>query len=36
MAGASRVHNRIVTNLSTSLDIQLRPRPRNVYSEEEA
>jgi Uma2 family endonuclease len=32
MAGASRVHNRIVTNVSTSLDIQLRACPCNVYS----
>jgi Uma2 family endonuclease len=32
MAGTSRVHNRIVTNLSTSLDIQLRARDCNVYS----
>ena len=32
MAGASRRHNRIVTNLVTSLDNQLRERPCNVYS----
>jgi Uma2 family endonuclease len=32
MSGASRPHNRIVTNLSTSLDVQLRDRPCNVYS----
>ena len=32
MAGASRRHNRIVTNLVTALDTQLRDRPCNVYS----
>lgn len=32
MAGASRNHNRIVTNVSTSLDIQLRSRDCNNYS----
>lgn len=32
MAGASRRHNRIVTNLVTTLDNQLRERPCNVYS----
>jgi len=32
MAGASRRHNRIVTNLVTALDNQLRQRPCNVYS----
>jgi Uma2 family endonuclease len=32
MSGASRVHNRIVTNLASSLDIQLRDRPCNNYS----
>jgi Uma2 family endonuclease len=32
MAGASRRHNRIVTNLVTALDIQLRDHPCNVYS----
>jgi Uma2 family endonuclease len=32
MAGASRKHNRIVTNLVSSLDNQLRERPCNVYS----
>lgn len=32
MAGASRRHNRIVTNLVTALDSQLRERPCNVYS----
>jgi Uma2 family endonuclease len=32
MAGTTRIHSRIVTNVSTSLDIQLRPRPCNVYS----
>jgi Uma2 family endonuclease len=32
MAGASRNHNRIVTNLSTSLDIQLKSRDCNNYS----
>jgi Uma2 family endonuclease len=32
MAGASRRHNRIVTNLVTALDNQLRKRPCNVYS----
>ena len=31
-AGASRRHNRIVTNLVTALDNQLRERPCNVYS----
>ena len=32
MAGASRNHNRIVTNTSTSLDIQLKNRDCNNYS----
>ena len=32
MAGASRNHNRIVTNVSTSLDIQLKSRDCNNYS----
>ena len=32
LAGASRRHNRIVTNLVAALDNQLRARPRNVYS----
>jgi len=32
MAGASRQHNRIVTNLVTGLDTQLKSRPCNVYS----
>lgn len=32
MAGASRNHNRIVTNISTSLDIQLKHRDCNNYS----
>ncbi|MBD0355498.1 MAG: Uma2 family endonuclease, partial [Rubrobacteraceae bacterium] len=32
MVGASRRHNRIVTNLVTALDNQLRERPCNVYS----
>lgn len=32
MAGANRRHNRIVTNLVTALDNQLRERPCNVYS----
>ncbi len=32
MAGASRRHNRIVTNLVTALDNQLLERPCNVYS----
>jgi Uma2 family endonuclease len=32
MAGASRRHNRIVTNLVAGLDNQLKPRPCNVYS----
>jgi Uma2 family endonuclease len=32
MSGASRKHNRIITNLTTSLDNQLRDRPCNVYS----
>ena len=32
MAGASRRHNRIVTNLVAALDGQLRARPCNVYS----
>src|SRR5215471_4535044 len=31
-AGASRRHNRIVTNLVTALDTQLRGEPCNVYS----
>lgn len=32
IAGASRRHNRIVTNLVSALDNQLRARPCNVYS----
>ncbi len=32
LAGASRRHNRIVTNLVTALDVQLAARPCNVYS----
>ncbi len=32
MAGASRNHNRIVTNVSTSLDVQFRKRDCNNYS----
>ncbi|HEY0320270.1 MAG TPA: Uma2 family endonuclease [Pyrinomonadaceae bacterium] len=32
MVGASRRHNRIVTNLVSALDNQLRARPCNVYS----
>ena len=32
LAGASCRHNRIVTNLVTALDTQLRDRPCNVYS----
>lgn len=32
MVGATRRHNRIVTNLTTALDTQLRDRPCNVYS----
>lgn len=32
MAGASRRHNRVVTNLVAALDNQLRERPCNVYS----
>ena len=32
MAGASRNHNRIVTNISSSLNIQLKSRPCNNYS----
>lgn len=32
MVEASRRHNRIVTNLVTALDNQLRARPCNVYS----
>ncbi|MEJ7619014.1 MAG: Uma2 family endonuclease [Pyrinomonadaceae bacterium] len=32
MAGASRTHNRIVTNVVTLLDNQLRQRPCNVYA----
>jgi Uma2 family endonuclease len=32
MAGASRRHNRIVTNLVAALDSQLKARPCNVYS----
>jgi Uma2 family endonuclease len=32
MAGATRRHNRIVTNLSTALDNQIKARPCNVYS----
>ncbi len=32
MTGASRQHNRIVTNIVVGLDNQLRDRPCNVYS----
>ena len=32
MAGASRQHNRIVTNVVVGLDNQLKDRPCNVYS----
>ncbi len=32
MAGASRSHNRIVTNLVSGLDVQLKTRQCNVYS----
>jgi Uma2 family endonuclease len=32
MVGTSRRQNRIVTNLVTALDNQLRASPRNVYS----
>ncbi len=32
MAGASRRHNRIVTNLTTALDTRLKSRPCNVYA----
>ncbi|MGA9995324.1 MAG: Uma2 family endonuclease, partial [Pyrinomonadaceae bacterium] len=32
LAGASRQHNRIVTNLVVGLDNQLKQRPCNVYS----
>jgi Uma2 family endonuclease len=32
MAGASRRHNRIVTNLSSALSVQLQSRPCNNYS----
>ena len=32
LAGASRPHNRIVTNLVVALDSQLKNRPCNVYS----
>ena len=32
LVGASRQHNRIVTNLVTTLGTQLRDRPCNVYS----
>jgi Uma2 family endonuclease len=32
MTGASRNHNRIVTNISSSLSVQLKSRPRNNYS----
>jgi Uma2 family endonuclease len=32
MAGASRIHNQIVTNLSTSLGVQLKDRPCSNYS----
>lgn len=32
MAGASRNHNRIVTNVSTALDLQLKSRNCNNYS----
>ncbi len=32
MAGASRQHNRIVTNVVVELDNQLKERPCNVYS----
>ena len=31
MAGASRRHNRIVTNLSSALNVQLQSRPCNNY-----
>ena len=34
MSGATRIHSRIVTNLTTSLDNQLRDRPCNVYANE--
>src|SRR4051812_5144260 len=32
MAGASRIHNRIVTNLTSTLNTQLRDRPCNNYA----
>jgi Uma2 family endonuclease len=32
MAGTTRKHSRIITNLSTTLDVQLRDRPCNVYT----
>ncbi len=32
MAGASRRHNRIVTNLTSALNVQLQSRPCNNYS----
>jgi Uma2 family endonuclease len=32
MTGATRVHNRIVVNISTTLDEQLRDRPYNNYA----
>jgi Uma2 family endonuclease len=32
LAGASRRHNRVVTNLTTALDNQLKDRPCNVYA----
>ncbi|HLL77537.1 MAG TPA: Uma2 family endonuclease [Pyrinomonadaceae bacterium] len=32
MTGASRKHNRIVTNIVVALDTQLRDRPCNVYA----
>jgi len=32
MAGASRNHNRIVTNISSSLNVQLKPRLCNNYA----
>jgi Uma2 family endonuclease len=32
MAGASRNHNRIVTNISSSLNVQLKSHPCNNYS----
>ncbi len=32
LAGANRRHNRVVTNLTTALDNQLKDRPCNVYA----